>query len=109
MTMCSTYVGEMNSPGFSWDSGDYDGNIPQRISPYFPRPGGHHSALTGWVKVSGAECKQTDFDAWAAKVTKSQLRGYLHHCCGDDISKEHIEYVDSLVDGKVYVLVSECF
>ena len=36
MTYYDAYVGRLDDPNFHWDGGDWNGNVPHRLSPFFP-------------------------------------------------------------------------
>ena len=77
MTDCVVYVGDIQDPTFKWD-GDWNGNVPARLSPEFPSPPHHYNAdFHAWVKATGIVCEQTDFGGWVARVTKSQILDYI--------------------------------
>ena len=85
MTACDVYIGDLGDPEFSWDGGDWNGNIPKPLAATFPPIGGHYNeCFHRWVEKSGVECCQTDFGGRVAKVTQSQLLDYIDHCYGSD-------------------------
>ena len=110
MTDCSTYIGDLDDPEFEWDEGNWNGNIPSRLSSDFPptrKP--YHRDFHEWVDKIGVICKQTDFSGWVARVNKSQLIDFLHYCytIDDNDVKSLIVFVGTLEDGKEYALVAE--
>ena len=85
MTICTVYIGDLDDETFSLDGGDWSGNTPSPLSADFPpATGSYNSCFHEWVKNTGVECKQTDFGGWVARVTQSQLLGYIDHCYGSD-------------------------
>ena len=77
MTICVVYVGDIEDPTFKWD-GDWNGNVPARLSPEFPpMPQHYHADFHAWVKATGVVCEQTDFGGWVARVTKSQIADFI--------------------------------
>lgn len=36
VTYCDVYIGRLDDPRFSWVGGDWNGNVPTRLSPFFP-------------------------------------------------------------------------
>jgi hypothetical protein len=36
MSFLDVYIGDLNDPSFRWDGGDWNGNVPTRLSPFFP-------------------------------------------------------------------------
>jgi hypothetical protein len=94
MTMSDIYIGDLDDPEFRWDGGDSNGNIPARLSPYFPPRGFHapyNAHFFAWLRSNPAvEWKQTDFGGWVAKVTKRQIFEFIRFTYGTDPS-----YTDS--------------
>ena len=113
MTYCSTYIGDLDCPGFEWEGGDWNGNIPGRVGPLFPPAVGHyHQKFHAWVNESGVVCKQTDFGGWVARVTRQQLLDFISYCYGPsktDAIERLIDFIGSLDDSKEYGLVAEEF
>jgi len=130
MTYCSMYIGDLSDPSFAWDGGDWNGNLPARISPIFPPAREHYNkAFHDWVLLSGVEYKQTDFDGWVAVTTKRQLEDFIAFCYLSDssytnsnLTLRHEErqslveqldeirsFVTGLSDTKEYALVAEAF
>ena len=115
MTVCSVYVGSLEDPKFKWDGGDWSGNAPRSISPSFPPMSQHYNGnFHDWVGITGVECRQTDYGAWVARVTKPQISEFITKCYkGDedlpwvkDDLKEIREFVATLDDVRVYGLVA---
>ena len=85
MTACDVYIGDLDDSEFSWDGGDWNGNIPKSLAATFPSVGGHYNeCFHRWVDKSGVECRKTDFGGWVAKVTQTQLLDYIDYCYGSD-------------------------
>ncbi len=114
MTMCVVYVGDIEDPTFKWD-GDWNGNVPARLSPEFPPPPQHYNAdFHAWVKATGVVCEQTDLGGWVARVTKSQIADFIAEVYKggrilpwfegalEDLKK----FVGALDDSRVYGLVA---
>ena len=102
MTVCAVYVGDLDDPSFKWEGGDWNGNVPDRLSPEFLLMTQHNNAdFHAWVKAVGVKCEQTDFGAWVACVTKAQITDFITHVYCD---KEDLPWVvDSLKDLKMFV------
>ncbi len=50
MTICEVYVGDLKDPTFKWRGGNWNGNIPARLSPIFPPlPGNYNRTYEAWV------------------------------------------------------------
>lgn len=78
MTVCVVYVGDLADPTFKWEGGDWNGNVPARLSPEFPPMAGHYNAaFHAWVKAKGVTCEKTDFGGWVARVTKAHIFEFL--------------------------------
>ncbi len=78
MTTSIVYVGDLKDPNFRWKGGDWDGNVPARLSPEFPpMSGNYNEPFHAWVKTKGITCAQTDFGGWVARVTKSQIFEFI--------------------------------
>lgn len=115
MTDCSVYIGNLEDPKFKWEGGDWNGNTPMGLSPDFPPTSQHYNGnFHGWVAAAGVVCKQTDFGAWVAQVTKSQILEYISATYKGDENlpwvkgglKEILEFVATLDDVRVYGLVA---
>ncbi len=115
MTVCVVYVGDLDDPSFKWEGGDWNGNVPARLSPAFPPMTQHYNAdFHAWVKAVGVKCEQTDFGAWVACVTKSQIMDFITQVYRGkedlpwvlDRIKDLNDFVAELKCTKVYGLVA---
>jgi len=115
MTDCVVYVGDLDDPLFKWDGGDWNGNVPARLSPEFPpMVQSYNAKYHAWVKAVGVKCEQTDFGAWVACVTKAQIEEFIAQVYRDDEvlpwvvdSLEKLKKFVAKLDGtKVYGLVA---
>lgn len=80
MTVCVVYVGDLDDPSFKWAGGDWNGNVPARLSPEFPPMTQHYNDdFHAWVKAVGVKRKKTGFWAWVACVTKAQILDFISH------------------------------
>jgi len=111
MTFCSTYIGDLDDPSFSWEADNWSGNIPRRLGPSFPGYLEHYNAqFKRWVVEANVTWKQTDYGGWVAKVDKLQLLDFITYCYGPDPKGkvlELIQFVNDLDDNKIYGLVAE--
>ena len=113
MTYSSTYIGDLANPSFSWDGGDWNGNIPPGISPAFPPtppPNHYNSKFHDWVAQTDVTSKQTDYGGWVARVDKTQLLDFIAYCYGSETNEavnKLIDFVNSLEDAGEYALVAE--
>jgi hypothetical protein len=121
--LLDAYVGDLEDPKFCWEGGDWNGNVPRRLSP----------SLAGcfWEIVRGIEAgrypgKQTDFGGWVVKMTKQQLLQFVQEHLGparhetDDgrpplaggqgVDSERLQsiyaFLSTLAEGKLYALVA---
>jgi hypothetical protein len=123
------FVGDLKN--FNWEGGDWNGNLPKRLTSAFPPVNkySYHGALDRWVRKVGAFYAQTDFDAYVARVTRAQILDFIEFCYGwdssytdpDQMLRSHgtaylVEQLDklkrevaSLDDATEYGLVSECW
>ena len=113
------YIGLSNDPSFKWEGGDWNGNIPKRITPTFPcavhrssedlHPGSPLSyENTYWVpacKDFGLELVQLDWGAFGAKINKSQILDLIKRFA-PDASDELMTAVNSLDKNTEYALIT---
>jgi len=72
------YIGDLGDASFRWDGGDWNGNVPVPISPFFPEGGRVWAALVDRIDDGTYDGKQTDFGGYVAKVTKQQIIQFIH-------------------------------
>ncbi len=120
MTYRDVYIGLLEDPKFSWQSGNWEGNAPDAISPLFPPAMGAFNELIDRIESGAYEGKQTDWEAWVAKVSKQQILCFIEDCyAGDrnytdptymphlyDKMQELLRHVESLDNHKIYALVA---
>ena len=108
------YVGDLDDPEFSWEGGDWNGNVPRRRSPFFPQARRHgYSEFIDRVSGGVYPGKQTDWGGWVAKMTPAQIRAFIAEFYprplppgsteGPELA-ELLAFVDRLEDGKLYAL-----
>jgi hypothetical protein len=76
LTYCDVYLGRLDDPSFSWDEGDWNGNIPIRRSPFFPLAGLGYAApfrVIHRIEEGKYDGKQTDWGGWVARVTRMEV------------------------------------
>jgi hypothetical protein len=127
ITYRDVYIGELasGSDPLDWD-GDWNGNVPKVISPWFPPTGGisfpkHPFAqLIDRISTGKFQGKQVDWGGWAAKVTKQEILDFItevyggDNCYTDPTVMPHLyeqmqtltEYVNSLPEGGTFALVA---
>ena len=81
------YLASLDAPGFAWEGGDWQGNIPTRTSPFFPPtfdPPDPFMRVVELIEAGTLDGRQTDWGGWVAKVRPSQVLDLLTECYGDD-------------------------
>ncbi len=114
MTICEVYVGDLKDLGFKWQGGNWNGNIPARLSPIFPPlPGNYNRAYDAWVSSEGVETRQTDFGGHVARVTKLQILEFIAASYFNEDSSEAQagihdlrHFVNGLAENQLYALVA---
>ena len=118
MTICVVYVGDLKDPTFRWKGGDWNGNVPARLSPEFPPMSGHYNeTFHAWVKSTGIPCEQTDFGGWVARVNKVQIFEFIAaaYCGSEELPwvasglPELKRFVETLPENREYGLVAPEF
>jgi hypothetical protein len=115
MPFYDVYIGDLQDPTFHWEGGDWNGNVPHRLSPFFPP--GYLSGLKDsfWALITKIETnifdrKQTDWGGWVARISKDQLLAFIHELYGDYEQSPSLEelrdYVTTLDPEKRYALVA---
>lgn len=78
MTIYEGYIGSLDDPNFKWEGGNWSGNIPTSISPNLPPLPNSSENLYFKVAdlIESGRCpgKKTEWGAYVAVVTKSQLQ-----------------------------------
>jgi hypothetical protein len=94
MGFCA-YIGDANDPNFKWNGGDYNHNLPKRITP---------NLFNAYKIFNDKEFNfiKLDWGGFGAKVTKTQILNLLTKYGS---SNELTESVQSLKDDLEYVLV----
>lgn len=113
--MTSVYIGDLNDPKFSWDNGNWNGNVPRRQGPELPDDCVGKVWKSVFDKIDSGEFqgKQVDWGAVVAKVTKKQIIKFIsemYEMPYDELMKDQlieiINYVSNLEDDKLYALVA---
>lgn len=124
MSYLDVYIGNLDDPEFNWEGGNWEGNIPRRISPFFPHkwtPSGYSpfSEVVERIRAGIYNGKQTDWGGWVARVTKKQIMELLDELYPPEWyrAQEHFpwilqqmeelkRFVESLDPSKEYALVA---
>ena len=111
------YIGLADDPNFKWEGGDYNGNIPKRITPVFPyvrrtaddlHPGSPESWQNRmWdeaCKDFGLELVRLDWGASGTKVNKQQILALLKRFASH-ARAELVKSVQALDENTEYALI----
>ena len=75
------YIGRLDDPDFRWDGGDWNGNVPKRLSPFFPPscgPGlGAFSAFMRRFEDGRFVGKQTDWAGWVVRASRATIEMFI--------------------------------
>jgi hypothetical protein len=120
VTYADVYVGRLGEGADPLDwGGDWNGNTPSRLSPFFPSSGGRaFSMLTDKVDSGQLPGKRVDWGAWAANVSKQQILDFFVEVyppeaaelsSGDSASRrtEVWNFLTDLPDGRYALVASE--
>jgi hypothetical protein len=109
MSYLDVYIGDLDDPSFKWDGGNWNGNVPTRLSPFFPEGGRVWRVLIDRINAGTYVGKQTDFSGFVAKVTKQEILRFLDEMYSHDMYnqlRELRQFVDNLDDKKKHALVA---
>jgi len=114
MTICEVYVGDLDDLKFKWKGGNWNGNIPTRLSPIFPPlPRNYNSTFETWVSSTGVAPRQTDFGGQVAQVTRSHIIDFIDQSYRSERSPQaqarinHLSnFVNTLEEDQLYALVA---
>ena len=124
MTYRDVYIGALSTGSDPFDSGgDWNGNLPGRLSPWFPRGAEACNRLIQNISDGKFPGKQVDFSGWVAKVTKQDILDFIDEVhrddkwCSDPNLMPHIYekmqslmmYVRSLPEDGFFALVADEF
>src|SRR5207237_9627937 len=120
MSFLDVYIGDLEDPSFHWDGGNWNGNVPTRLSPFFPDGDRIRHVMLKRIDSKVYDGKQTDWGGYVAKVTKQQIKDLIeekycdHEWYKDPSPMPHMlqalqklrSFVDSLNDRKLNALVA---
>ncbi len=112
MSYLDVYIGDLNDPTFHWDGGDWNGNVPTRLSPFFPDGSRIQRVILDRISSGAFDGKQTDWGGHVARVTRQQLKDLLDEQLGVTAaegslsdSRELRDFVNRLNPRKLHALV----
>lgn len=97
MSFLNVYIGDLSDPKFSWENGNWDGNIPTRTSPFFPTRTAF-SKLIDMIEEGKLEGKQTDWGGWTAKATKEQIKLFFEETSREYVKQQDPKFFQHLID-----------
>jgi hypothetical protein len=120
MSFLDVYIGNLSDPLFHWDSGDWNGNVPTRLSPFFPEGDRVQSTVLRRIEDGTYVGKQTDWGGHVAKITKRQIKDLIEEQYSDrawykdpspmphmlQALQELRSFVDSLDERKLHALIA---
>ena len=120
MSYLDVYIGRLDDPHFSWEGGNWNGNVPHAISPRFPEGRTAFWELIKRIESGELDGKQTDWGGWVARVTKAQIEEFIrdihdaHPWYQSDSPMPHMKerldalrgFVATLKDDEKYALIA---
>ena len=100
------HIGLADDPGFDFYGGDYNGNIPARISPYLPKAHEIHKHIWALIRSGDPNARQLDWSAVGLIGTKEQLARFVGSFYKADETTEIKQYIGGLDPDKAYVLAA---
>lgn len=106
------YIGDLSDPEFDYENGKWSGNIPKRISGYFPDPHKIFLEIIKKIDIGEITGKQTDWGSWTAILYPSELANVVKELYGEVacIKNKYIRtvlvFVHKLDNKKQYGLVA---
>lgn len=71
------YIGDLQDVTFRWEGGNWNGNIPKRLSPNIWFAHDVRLTMLSLIKEGKLIGKQTDWGSYVAKVTKKDIENVL--------------------------------
>jgi len=115
--LVDVYIGLADDPTFKWEGGDWNGNVPKRITPPFPcvhrsvEDLKHRNPLSydskSWAMACsdfGLNLIQLDWGAFGTKISKTQILSLLTRFAPTS-SNELLSCVQNLNDDTDYALI----
>ncbi|WP_054635826.1 hypothetical protein [Thalassobacillus sp. C254] len=104
--LLDVYIGTLDDSSFSYEGGNWSGNIPKKISSWFPE--GHKAFRLYLEKIKNNEFvgKQVDWGGWAAFVTPDIICLFLNELPASEKRSQLLRFAkEQLNQQKEYVLV----
>ncbi|WP_100398739.1 hypothetical protein [Bacillus sp. FJAT-44742] len=76
--LLDVYIGTLDDSIFSYKGGNWSGNTPKKISPWFPEGHKAFSLLLEKIKNNEFRGKQVDWGGWAAIITSDIICLFLN-------------------------------
>jgi hypothetical protein len=73
------FIGNLNDPDFKWEGGNWSGNCPSRISPFFPNPLKFFDTIVSQIDNNTIYGKQTDWGSWVAPLYPSEIMDIINN------------------------------
>ncbi|WP_144460890.1 hypothetical protein [Siminovitchia fortis] len=100
------FIGNLDDPDFDYGQGDWSGNCPSRISPFFPKPHNAFSYLIDLIGSGRIEGRQTDWGTWVAPLYPSEIVKLMEGLYEGDDLRYIVEIANQLIADQKYALVA---
>lgn len=106
------YIGDVTDPHFNYESGSWSGNIPKRVSGFFPNPHSIFFSLIEKIEKGEIIGKQTDWGSWTALLYPNELAEVIKElygnevCANDNSIRGILDFVNQLDNEQQYGLVA---
>ncbi|RFU61975.1 hypothetical protein [Peribacillus glennii] len=106
------FIGDLSDPDFDYETGSWSGNIPKRISGYFPNPHNIFPKLVDKIDKKEITGRQTDWGSWTAILYPNELTNVIIDLYGeqsfetDTMVSSLLTFVRQLDNTKQYGLVA---
>lgn len=109
MTWCQTWIADYGLSSTELHLSDIQGKRVERISPMLPTVHLHGcNSFFDWAALVGSEYIELDWGSWATGLSKTQVLRIIDHSYADtELSDELNAFIQSLDEGKTYVLIAE--
>lgn len=104
--MIEAHIGRLHEPGFDLFHGDYNGNIPKKLSPFLPDAHRVHRYLWSMVRSGAENVRQLDWGAVGAIMTKRQLADFIDSFYNNGGFDELRAFIRELDPVEPYMLVA---